>query len=43
MDNESKTQVDSSVSGRRDPGWKYAYLPNEKDLNTFICIFFVIK
>ena len=38
MDNESETQVDSSASGRRDPGWKYARLSNEKDLNT-ICIF----
>ncbi|KAJ9697130.1 hypothetical protein PVL29_009062 [Vitis rotundifolia] len=39
MDNESETQVDSSASGRRDPGWKYARLINEKDLNTIICIF----
>ena len=39
MDNESETQVDSSASGRRDPGWKYAHLVNEKDLNTIICIF----
>ena len=39
MDNESETQVDWSASGRRDPGWKYAHLPNEKDLNTIICIF----
>ena len=39
MDNESKTQVDSSTSGKRDPGWKYARLPNEKYLNTIIWIF----
>ena len=39
MDNESETQVDFSASGRRDPGWKYAHLVNEKDLNTIICIF----
>ena len=39
MDNESETQVDSSASGRRDPGWKYARLVNEKDLNTVIYIF----
>ena len=39
MYNESETQVDSSVSGRRDPEWKYARLVNEKDLNTIICIF----
>ena len=38
MDNESKTQADSSASGRKDPGWKYARLPNEKNLNTIICI-----
>ena len=39
MDNESETQVDSSASGRKDPGWKYVRLVNEKDLNTIICIF----
>ena len=39
MENESKTQVDSSASKRRDLGGKYARLPNEKDLNTTICIF----
>ena len=39
MDNESETQVDSSASGRRDPGQKYARLVNEKDLNTIMCIF----
>ncbi|KAJ9708969.1 hypothetical protein PVL29_000789 [Vitis rotundifolia] len=39
MENESETQVDSSASGRRDPGCKYARLINEKDLNTIICIF----
>ncbi|RVW38640.1 hypothetical protein CK203_077543 [Vitis vinifera] len=39
MDNESETQVDSSASGRRDLGWKYGRLVNEKDLNTIICIF----
>ncbi|KAJ9696583.1 hypothetical protein PVL29_008683 [Vitis rotundifolia] len=38
MDNESETQVDSSASGRRDPGWRYVRLVNEKDLNTIICI-----
>ena len=38
MDNESETQVDSSASGRRDHGWKYACLINEKDLKTIICI-----
>ena len=38
MDNESETQVDSSASGIRDPGWKYAHLVNEEDLNTIICI-----
>ena len=26
-------------SERKDPRWKYAQLPNEKDLNTIICIF----
>ena len=35
MDNESETQVDSSASGRRDLGWKYACLPNEKDFFFF--------
>ena len=30
--------MDSSASGRRDPGWKYACLINEKDLKTIICI-----
>ena len=39
MDNVNETQVDSSVSGRRDPRWKYACLVNEKNLNTIICIF----
>ena len=39
MDNESETQVDSSASGKKDPGQKYARLVNEKDLNTIICIF----
>ena len=39
MDNESETQMDSSASGRRDLGWKYARLVNEKNLNTIICIF----
>ena len=39
MDNESETQVDSSASGRRDLGQKYARLINEKDLNTIIYIF----
>ena len=24
---------------KKDPGWKYARLPNEQDLNTIICIF----
>ena len=40
MDNESETQVNSSASGIRDLGWKYARLVNEKDLNTIICIFY---
>ena len=26
-------------SERKDLGWKYSLLPNEKDLNTIICIF----
>ena len=29
MDNENETQVDSNTSGKRDPKWKYARLPNE--------------
>ena len=40
--NENETQVGSTTtcgSERKDPGWKYARLPNEKDLNTIICIF----
>nr|CAN68338.1 hypothetical protein VITISV_025979 [Vitis vinifera] len=41
MDNESETQVDSSASGRRDLGWKYSRLVNEKYLNTIICILIV--
>ena len=43
MDNESETQVDYNSSGKRDPGWKYARLVNEKDLDTIICIFFCDK
>ena len=39
MDNESETQMDSSISGRRDLGWKYARLVNEKNLTIIICIF----
>ena len=27
------------ASGRKDPGWKYAHLLNEKDTSTLICIF----
>ena len=41
-DNENETQVGSTTtcgSERKDPGWKYARLPHEKDLNTIICIF----
>ena len=41
-DNENETQVGSTTtcgSERKDPGWKYARLPNEQDLNTIICIF----
>ena len=40
--NENETQVGSIAtcgSERKDPGWKYARLPNEQDLNTIICIF----
>lgn len=40
MDIKSEVQVDSSASGRKDPRRKYACLPNEKDLNTVICIFY---
>ena len=39
---ENETQVGSTTtcgSERKDPGWKYARLPNEQDLNTIICIF----
>ena len=39
--NENKTQVGSTAtsgSERKDPGWKYARLPNEQDLNIIICI-----
>ena len=43
MDNESETQVEYNSSGKRDPGWKYALLVNEKDLDTIICIFFCDK
>ena len=38
--NENETQVGSTCgSERKDPRWKYPMLPNEEDLNTFICIF----
>ena len=40
--NENETQVGSTTtrgSERKYPGWKYVQLPNEKDLNTIICIF----
>ena len=38
--NENETQVGSTCgSERKDLGWKYAWLPNETDLNTIICIF----
>ena len=40
--NENETQLRSTTtcgSERKDPGWKYSRLPNEKDLNTIICIF----
>ena len=41
--NENETQVGSTTtcgSERKDPGCKYARLPNEQDLNTIICIFY---
>ena len=40
--NENETQVGSAAtcgSERKDPGWKYAQLPNEQDLDIIICIF----
>ena len=40
--NENETQVGSTTtcgSEIKDPRWKYAWLPNEPDLNTIICIF----
>ena len=40
--NENETQVGSTTaceSERKDPGWKYIGLPNEKDFNTIIYIF----
>ena len=38
--NENETKVGSTCgSERKDLGWKYARLRNEKDLNTIICIF----
>ena len=38
MDKEIEVEVEAT-SGRKDPGWKYAHLLNEKDTNTLICIF----
>ena len=38
MDKEIEVEVEAA-SGRKDPGWKYARLLNEKDTNTFLCIF----
>ena len=41
--NENETQVGPTTtcgSERKDPGWKYVRLPNEKDLNKIICIFY---
>ena len=38
MDKEIEVEVEAA-SGRKDPGWKYARLLNEKDTNTLICIF----
>ena len=38
MDKEIEVEVEAA-SGRKDPGWKYACLLNEKDTNTLICIF----
>ena len=41
MDKEIEVEVEAA-SGRKDPGWKYARLLNEKDtLHSFV--FFVIK
>ena len=38
--NENENQVGSTCgSKRKDPRRKYVQLPNEKDLNTIICIF----
>ena len=40
--NENETQVGSTAtcgSERKDPGWKYVRLRNEKYSNTIICIF----
>ena len=38
MDKEIEVEVEAA-SGRKDPGWKYTRLLNEKDTNTLICIF----
>ena len=38
MDKEIKVEVEPA-SGRKDPGWIYARLLNEKDTSTLICIF----
>ena len=38
MDKEIEVEVEAA-SGRKDPGWKYARLLNEKDTTTLICIF----
>lgn len=34
MDAKSEVQVDSSVSERKDPEWKYSCFLNEKDFNS---------
>ena len=38
MDKEIEVEVEPA-NGRKDLGWKYARLLNEKDTNTLICIF----
>ena len=38
MDKEIEVEVEAA-SGRKDLGWKYARLLNEKDTSTLICIF----
>ena len=38
MDKEIEVEVELA-RGRKDLGWKYACLLNEKDTSTLICIF----